>query len=184
MHVNQLFPAKTPGLVGLASLMALYSTLFAIEVGLWIISFFVISKMGRFPHLIIDSFQFKLMTVVFYCIVVVVIPVYFIFPQIALKRLVSQLKEKTLGDLEAILNIQLTADMLSSHNNDHNKTKKIHDIGNIYWICKQSPNHPLNSYQFIRAVCSIILGMVVAFLTSPDIALSILKNIQTYLFGH
>ncbi|GEM_PF-3031799 len=174
LKVNPLFPAKTPGLADLANLMAVYSTLFALEVSLWVVPFIIISKFGTVAELIGNSPQFWFATIFIYFFAGSIVPLYFWYPQLTLRRIVINWKAKLLHEIGSRIEQQ----WVQRETGTSEVLRQISEYGRIFRLIDQSPNLLLNLNPLVRTISSIILAMFTAYLANPELALMLLNSVR------
>lgn len=101
LRLDFLNPAKTKGILAMSSLMAFYSSLFAIQVILWEAPYLavVLTAPSRIPFLDLGGLPFFISTSMF----VVFLPfilVYFLYPQLKISSLVEKQRDRTLLDIQ------------------------------------------------------------------------------------
>jgi len=178
LKLNPLLPAKTDGIVGLSNLMATYSTLFALEVSLWVLPFIVITRTGVAAEMVMGSDQFQIMSVFVYVLAVLLVPAYFCYPQLAIRGMVMKQKDKILSELCT----RMEGQCIGQNSTISDIRKGMCEYATMYCIVNDSPNVPLNIPPILRAVSSMALTMVITYIMNPEILTKLLDTIRSFSF--
>ena len=164
-------PAQTDGITKVSSLMGYYATLFALQVLTWEIPYVytVWTSSTRILFLtnnwVQGNFPFVLASTIFALFLVVVL-IYFIYPQLKIASLVDNYKRQTLSDIQLKINHIYT-------NNENLESSNISLLGYYLSLYKEIEEHkgslPIQN----------LLGFSASFLTS--FMLSLAGNLQSIL---
>ncbi|MDI6734738.1 MAG: hypothetical protein QME42_00860 [bacterium] len=176
LKLNPLNPGQTVGIAQLSKLMSLYATLFTIENTLWLIPFVYLSLTAqtRIPPLNLDSLSYQsafALIIIFFCITV---PIYFLYPQLALRRIIIREKNGLLQKIEGYIK-ELC------FKTDYPLEKDIPLIekyGEIFNRIQRSKTMPIDVFSGFRFIGSLAFSLFLIIISKPTLLTDMMDVFQ------
>jgi hypothetical protein len=165
LQLDFVNPAKTSGISKLASLMAFYATLFAIQVSLWEIPWLgiVLTAKSRLPVLRVDTPAFTIGASIFISFLPFVL-VYFLYPQQTIRNIVANYKNAVLTEIQA----KIYHVYCNQHMEDGNRALLLEKYLTLYQEISKTEQHSLPLPSVIQFALSFTVSLTLSLVGNLD----------------
>ena len=165
LALNTVYPSNTLGIKKLSILLTTFSLSFSLELLLFLLIYFLA------PWNNIELHNLFTQTLVFSFIIFMLF--YFIYPQLGIKAIIVNYKEKNLKDLENKIGETYKKDIL-----DVNDLNLIIGYNNLYKEINSSANFAIDFSVLLKFISSISVPLVFILKQNPKIILNIFDFIK------
>jgi len=181
LNVNIFFPGQDATIFKISRLFSSYSTLFAIEVLLWIIPYtiFMTTSKSRGIAFNMTSPYHLYGSIFLFLIFLVFMPGYFLYPQTVLKKIVRERRIQTLLSIQRVLD--KLYQVLDQNKQTFDIEKQILKYTKLLQSVSSAPNLKIGSTTVLRSVLPFIISIFLTIAGNPIISIAI-KNLLKWIY--
>lgn len=179
VKLNPINPGETTGLIKLSKLMALYATLYIIQNTLYLFPYVYFSLRAHHctPPIDLTTWAYKTISSIVIVFFFILIPTYFIYPQLILRNFIIFIRN------EILKNLELYVEKLFYNSNE---TKKKYDMISKYeaffFSVKNSSTIPIDFLSSFKFIVSLAFSLFLILSSEPKIFSSIVIFFTRILF--